>query len=114
MRETRSSGSVEGVLSNGHPYSDSTEAFGHRRSTARANDAGGDLLNETASARQCGRRAGVEIDTPTVEELESAKEPSGRNDVGKPAWLRGWCGMPVSFCYGYCREVATGGRRCCS
>ncbi len=25
MRETRTSGSVEGVLSNGHPYSDSWE-----------------------------------------------------------------------------------------
>ena len=27
MRETRSSGSVEGVLSNGHPYSDSSSIF---------------------------------------------------------------------------------------
>jgi hypothetical protein len=28
MRETRSSGSVEGVLSNGHPYSDPTRFIG--------------------------------------------------------------------------------------
>ena len=30
MRETRTSGSVEGVLSNGHPYSDSCSVRGRR------------------------------------------------------------------------------------
>jgi hypothetical protein len=41
MRETRSSGSVEGVLSNGHPYSDcdgDEVVDGHRA-------AGGDALS---------------------------------------------------------------------
>ena len=37
MRESRSSGSVEGVASNDHPYSDFREEFPARRNLAATN-----------------------------------------------------------------------------
>jgi len=52
MREIRSSGSVEGVVSNRDPYSDSPEPFGWFSTTKAYSGLGADIVMESIAVRR--------------------------------------------------------------
>jgi hypothetical protein len=61
MRETRTSGSVEGVLSNGHPYSDSSLTTALPKQKIRVAGIGAVLLVAIGSFCDADRRPGVPV-----------------------------------------------------